>query len=155
RDDGKVLAVGRVPDVEIDRNAWASTDERMRPGTRCPPRPSRARLEARRTACGSSMEVDLVGSSRVEGFVRALAIEPASPDRQFRDEGSSPERDEDQETRALRFERAHEPFDNRDAADLADSSEAVPDPATPTPAREALVRELRTLVGDQVPWRTS
>src|SRR5437867_2582213 len=69
--DRKVVAVGRVPEVEIEENTWTSPDERMRSSTRRTTRPSRARFVPRTTR-GPSMEVDLIGSSRGDAFVRAL-----------------------------------------------------------------------------------
>src|SRR5437867_9880244 len=76
RDDRKVLALRGVSDVEIDASDGTSTDERMRSSTRRTTRPSRARFIPRRAARGSTMEVDLVGSSRREGLVRPLGVVP-------------------------------------------------------------------------------
>jgi hypothetical protein len=73
RDERKMLAPGCVAHVEINVRTWPSTDERMRSSARCAPRPSRTRLESRRSAGGSSMEVDLVGGSCGEGDHRFLA----------------------------------------------------------------------------------
>src|SRR6185295_8757834 len=96
------------------------------------------------------MEIDLVGSSRDEGLVRPLGVVPVTPARHLCDEGGAPERYEHKTPGALALEGAHQPLDDRDTAVLADGAEALPDPTTPAPAREALRSELRALVADDV-----
>src|SRR5213593_3485926 len=111
RDDRKVLAVGAVPEVDIEANTWASTNERMRSSTRRTARPPRARLVPRRAARGPSMEVDLVGSSCGESLMRPVGVVPAAPERQLLREGGTSERNERKTPRTLVLERPHHPFD--------------------------------------------
>src|SRR5436309_1815314 len=70
RDERKVPAPGGVLHVEIHASTGASTDERMRPGARRLPRQSRSRLVPRRSARGTPVEANLIGSPRGEGFMR-------------------------------------------------------------------------------------
>ena len=51
---------------------------------------------------------------------------------------------------AFFFHRADEAFDERDAAVLADSPEALPDAAMPAPLLEPVTPELRAFVRDEV-----
>jgi hypothetical protein len=96
------------------------------------------------------MEVDLVGSSRRECLVRPVTVVPNRPQRQLSHEGGTSKRHPDEPSRALVLERPHQALDDRDAAVLADRSEAVLNPATPAPSWEAYLRELRAPVGDEM-----
>ena len=140
---GQVPTTGGVAHVDLDADAGSSTNERMRSGTRRAPRPSRTRLVARSATRGPSMEVDLVGGSRGERLVRTIGVVPVPPERQLRDEVGAAERNEHETSRALALQGAHQPLDDRDAAVLADGTEAVLDAAAAAPALEALRGELR------------
>ena len=76
-DDRQVLALGVVADAQIDANTRPPSDEGAGSGTKRAPRPGGPRLEARCAARRPSSEVDLVGSSHREGFVRAVDIVPS------------------------------------------------------------------------------
>ena len=116
-------------------------------------RPPRTRLEAWSVARGAAAEADLVRGSCAKRLVRAVAIVPGAPDREFMLQGPTAERDHDEPPRAFGFQRPNQALDHGDAAVLADGPESLPDPAASAPASEDPGNELLALVGDHVIWR--
>ena len=133
RDDRQMLPVGRVTHVERHLNAGSAADERMRPSTRRPSGPSRARFMSRCAARRAPAVVDLVGSACDKSFMRPVGVVPAAPKRQLACELGLPERHEHQSSRALALERPHRTLDDGDAAVLTDG--ARPSGRRPTGAR--------------------
>ena len=155
RDEREMLAPGLVGDFELDPRAGAASDQHEWHGAGRSPWPSGARLEARSVTRGSSSEVDLVGSSRGERFVRSIGVVPAPPQRQLPDEVRPPEGNHDKPPRALALERPHQPLDDRDAAVFAHCAEAVADALSPAPATESFRCELHSPVRDEMARRRS
>lgn len=149
-DEWKMVPATRAADGEIDASAWAPTDESVRSGARSVPRPSGTWLEARKSACGSAVEIHLVRGICGKNLVRPVGVVPAAPERQLMFHISATERDEHEPSRALALEGPDQPLHDRDAAVLTDRTKSVLDPPKPAPTFETLGGELDSLVRDEM-----
>ena len=96
------------------------------------------------------MEVDLIGGSGAERFVRAFAIVPVTPHRQFMSEGYTSKRYSDELSGALGLQGSNQPLNHGDASVPPNRPEPLADAVAPTPPPEGLGDELLAFVGDHV-----
>ncbi len=87
--DGEVPAAPEEPQLHLDPTAWESQERGHGRCTRRPGRPSGPRLDPGLFVRRRSTEVDLVGCSALEVFVRALLVVPAQDQVQLAPEGLS------------------------------------------------------------------
>jgi hypothetical protein len=150
-----VLAVGRVPDVEIDTNTWTPTDEahefQHTANDAAIARAVRTAANDTRVVHRSRPRLEFLPRVSREAGHRCTKPSTAT----LSHEGGTSKRYQDEPSRALVLERPHQALDDGDAAEFADRSEPLLDPLAPTPASELLGRELRSLVGNEMVWRDS
>ena len=101
------------------------------------------------SASRPSAEVDLVRRRTIESVVRSVPVVPLREQRQLSVKDVALV-GEQQLPRALVLDRANQPFDNSDAAVLADRPEALTNPAATAPFPKRLVAELLALVSDEM-----
>ena len=142
RHDGKMLAPAAILDVQLDRDSWSSSHERMRRSARRPSRPPGSRFESRSPASRECAEVEFVGRAGAESRVRPLRVEPGDVVVEFTAERGPRQRHDRQQARALVLHRLDEPLDDGEAAVLADGAEALLDSATAAPESELRRRDL-------------
>ena len=152
-DDGQVLPAVEVVDGQLKAYAWVATSLRLGSGTAGVTWPSLPRLPPWALAGGPDASVGFIRRSAAQGCVRPMLVEPGDPLIGVSAERTLPQRHGDP-PEALFFESADEPFDDRDAAALADGAETRLDPASLAPSLEPFAPELRALVADDVPGRS-
>ncbi len=150
RHDGEMLTPAAVLDVQLDRDSWSSSHERMQRSARRPSRPPGSRFVSRSPASRECAEVDFVGCARSEARVRPLGVVPGDVVVELAAERVSRQRNDRQQARALVLHRLDEPLDDGEAAVLADGAEALLDAATDAEGPELLRCELNAVIGDQV-----
>ena len=96
------------------------------------------------------MEVDLIGGSGADRFVRAFAIVPVTPHRQFMSEGYTSKRYSDEPSGVLGLQGSNQPLNHGDASVPPNRPEPLADAVAPTPPPEGLGDELLAFVGDHV-----
>src|SRR5712691_1673068 len=101
----EMLATVGVAHFELDSGTRPPANESVRASARSSARPARARLKSWSATRWPSSEVELVGGSCAERFMRAVAVVPAAPQRQFPYEVGAPERDQHELPRAFGLER--------------------------------------------------
>src|SRR5262249_36551686 len=100
-------------------------------------RPARPRLESWATRGWAATMVDLVGCGTLQGSVRAVEVIPVHEGLKLRNEPASAERHSAENASALLFERADEPFDDGNAAVVADGAKALANAERATPGDQA------------------
>src|SRR4030095_2619005 len=82
--------------------------------------------------------------------MRSVSVVPGEIERQLLLEACEAVRNQDQPSRALGFERAHAALNHRQAPVLSQCPKPMSNSVVTAPAPESLLRELRSLVGDDV-----
>ena len=76
RHDGKMLAPAAILDVQLDRDSWSSSHERMRRSARRLSRPTGSGFESRPSTGWEPPEVDLIRRASADSRVRPLRVVP-------------------------------------------------------------------------------
>jgi hypothetical protein len=82
--------------------------------------------------------------------MRSVAVVPGEVERQLVLECGQAERDDAQAPGAFALDRSDRTLNHRQAPIFSQSPESMPNPVAPAPAPESLLRELRSLVGNEV-----
>ena len=149
-----MLATCTESDVKIEPNTASTTNLRVWVSTPRPSWPTSSRLEPRCTTTGRLPEVDFIGRSTVQPRVWPIPVVPVDEQQQLLAKGVSAAGDHDPPC-AIVLHGANGPFDDGDAAVLANRSEVLKDVSTTTPLSESNRDELLAVIGDQVLRRGS